>query len=61
MLKAVTFLKEVWEEIGKVTWPTREEAIKMTLTVIIASTLIAIFIGGLDFLLTSLVGKILNL
>jgi len=59
MLKKLKFFSEVWEELGKVTWPTRQEAIKMTATVIIASTIIAALIGGLDFLLLKIMGKIL--
>lgn len=58
--KPIRFLTEVWEELGKVTWPTRDEAIRMTLTVIIVSALIAALIGGLDYILTGIVTKILS-
>jgi len=58
--KGIKFLKEVWEELGKVTWPTRQEAIKMTLTVVVVSTAIAVFIGSLDFALTKFVGTLLT-
>jgi len=44
----VQFIKEVTNELKKVTWPTREETIKLTGVVIIISLIVAFFIGGLD-------------
>ncbi|OGY26043.1 MAG: preprotein translocase subunit SecE [Candidatus Woykebacteria bacterium RBG_16_43_9] len=61
MSKVISYFSQVWEELSKVTWPTRAEAIKMTLTVLIASVIIAIFIGGLDLVLTKFIGKVLSL
>lgn len=50
----VNFLQEVIAELKKVTWPTREETIKLTLTVIIISLAVGAFIGGLDILFVNL-------
>jgi len=50
----ITFLLEVKTELSKVIWPTREQAIKLTLIVIGTSIAVGAFIGGLDFLLTKL-------
>jgi preprotein translocase subunit SecE len=61
MSKAVRYFTEVWEELGKVTWPTRQEAVRMTLTVIIVSAVIAVFIGGLDIILTNFISRVLTL
>ena len=44
------FLKEVVAELKKVTWPTREETIKLTVIVIVISILFGAFIGVLDAL-----------
>lgn len=56
------FLKEVKQELKKVTWPTRQEAINHTLIVIGASLVVAAFLGGLDFLFSFLLNKfILNI
>lgn len=44
------FLREVVAELKKVTWPTREETIKLTVVVIVISVLVGAFIGGLDSL-----------
>ncbi len=44
----VQFVKEVIAELKKVTWPTREETIKLTVVVIVLSFLVGAFIGILD-------------
>ena len=44
------FLKEVISELKKVTWPTREETVKLTIIVIVISILVGAFIRGLDAL-----------
>lgn len=54
------FFREVVTELRKVTWPTREETIKLTLVVIVISVVVGAFIGTLDSLflrLTSLIFK----
>lgn len=47
--RIITFLKEAKIELKKVTWPSREETTHYTLTVIIISIAVALFLGGLDF------------
>lgn len=54
MTTPVVFLKEVREELSKVVWPTRDEVIRLTLTVILVSLIVGLLLGGLDFLLTKL-------
>ncbi|MCX6800057.1 MAG: preprotein translocase subunit SecE [Candidatus Falkowbacteria bacterium] len=44
------YLKDSYEEVKKVTWPTKQEVINYTLLVIVVSVVIAGFLGGLDFL-----------
>ena len=48
------FLREVVAELKKVTWPTREETIKLTAVVIAISVLVGLFVGGLDALFLSI-------
>ncbi len=43
--------KDVIEELKKVTWPTRQETIKLTTVVIVISLLIGLYIGIIDILL----------
>lgn len=46
--KIQTYLREVWLELGKVTWPTRNELKESTRVVIIASLLLTLFIFVID-------------
>lgn len=43
------FLRDVWIELQKVTWPTWEELKGSTAVVVVAVILISIFIGVVDF------------
>jgi preprotein translocase subunit SecE len=47
--RIVKFIKESRAELKKVVWPTREETIRHTLTVIIMSGVLALFLGGVDY------------
>lgn len=49
MSRIIDFIRESRIELKKVTWPTREETVRYTLTVIIISAAVALFLGGLDF------------
>lgn len=55
--KIITFLKEVRLEMKKVNWPTRQETIRYTLIIIGVSVVVAVFLGGLDFLFTILLNQ----
>ena len=55
--KITTFLKEVRLEMKKVNWPSRQETIRKTLIVIGISVAIAIFLGAIDFILTTLLNR----
>jgi len=46
----VKFIKEVVTELKKVTWPTKQETVKLTAVVIAISLIVAFFIGSLDAL-----------
>ena len=54
------FLKEVIAELKKVTWPTREETIKLTAVVIAISVIVGAFIGSLDAALVKLTSLVFN-
>lgn len=53
-LNIITFLKEVWEELNKIVWPSREQTIRYTTLVIIVAVAVGIFLGALDYVLTLL-------
>ena len=58
--KILSYLKSVRAELTKVTWPSRDEASYMTMIVILGSLLVGLYIGGLDFGFTNLLGVILK-
>lgn len=58
-MKPITFLQEVKAELSKVVWPSRAETIKATILVIAISVAIGAYVGGLDFVFTSALNKIL--
>lgn len=49
-LNPARFITEVMAELKKVTWPTRQETIKLTVVVIALSLFVGVYIGGLDAL-----------
>lgn len=52
--------RETVGELRKVTWPTKEDAIKMTKIVIIVVLATAVFLGVVDFVFSRLVGLLLG-
>ena len=45
------FINDVREELKKVTWPSRQDLIRLTLVVIIISLIIGFYVGIIDLLL----------
>ncbi|MEK7537268.1 MAG: preprotein translocase subunit SecE [Patescibacteria group bacterium] len=58
-MKIVEFLKDVRAELRKVSWPSRQETIKLTGVVILISVILAAFLGLLDFGFITLLNKLL--
>lgn len=52
--------RETVGELRKVTWPTKEEALKMTKIVIVVVLATAVFLGVVDFVFSRLVGLLLG-
>jgi len=55
----IRYFQETSEELRKVSWPTREQSIRLTLIVWGATSVAAIFLGALDFLFHQLAALIL--
>lgn len=55
------WLRETRAELRKVTWPTREEALRLTYVVIGLSVALGLLLGGTDFVLNSLYSLVLSL
>jgi preprotein translocase subunit SecE len=58
--KIFNYLSEVRGEMAKVIWPSRADTIKLTLTVFIFSAVVGVYVSGLDYLFTSLIGYIIT-
>jgi preprotein translocase subunit SecE len=46
----VQYLRETWFELKKVSWPTRREAINLTIIVVAVTTFLSIVLGLMDWL-----------
>ena len=44
----VRFAQESWSELRKVTWPTQEQVIRLTLLVVLISVLVSAYIFAFD-------------
>ena len=56
----VEFIREVKVELASVKWPSRRETLKLTGLVIAVSLFVALYIGGLDLVFTSLIQGVIN-
>jgi preprotein translocase subunit SecE len=59
--KIVSFLKEARAELGKVVWPTRRRAARLTAVVVIVTIAFGAFIGAVDLGLSKGVQGIVSL
>jgi preprotein translocase subunit SecE len=57
--RIVNYLQETWFELKKVSWPTRSEAINLTLIVVSVTTFLAIVLGLMDWLFSTAFGLFL--
>lgn len=55
--KIIGFFKEVKNELMKVHWPSKQETVNYTLTVVGVSLAVAVILGGLDFLFAYLLNR----
>ncbi|MDY7042419.1 MAG: preprotein translocase subunit SecE [Chloroflexota bacterium] len=44
----IRYFKETWAELKKVNWPTRREALNLTLIVLAVTAFMAVFLGVVD-------------
>ncbi len=58
--KTNEFLANVKAELKKVTWPTRKDTYASSLVVIVLVLVSAVFLGGVDLILSRLVRLILG-
>jgi preprotein translocase SecE subunit len=60
MKNLISYLKNVKAELTHVVWPSRKVVLGHTILIVLLSAFTAVFIGVLDYLLTSGVGLIIT-
>ncbi len=53
--KIKIFLKEALVELKRVSWLTRKDIVRYTLIVLGVTIIVAAFLGGLDFIFTTII------
>lgn len=53
--KIKSFFKEVYLEMRKVNWLDRHDILRYTLIVLFVTIVVAAFLGGLDYIFTTLI------
>lgn len=60
MNKLTKFIKEVREEMEKVVWPSREEALRLTAVVLGVAIFVSIYVAFLDRVFSNLVRELVT-
>lgn len=56
----VSFVRESWQELKKVHWPTRKETYAATVVVVVVVLFFAVYLALVDFALTHAVQALLG-
>ena len=60
MTSPAEFVRQVKQEISKITWPSKGEAARGTIIVIVASIALAAFLVCVDFVFAAAVGAVIG-
>lgn len=60
MTSPVTFIKQSYQELRQVTYPSKDDVIRLTVVVLIISAVVGVYIGGIDYILTEITKVILQ-
>ena len=55
------YLRQTWAELKKVRWPSRREATRLTLLVLVVTVVMSVFLGVVDMLSDQLFGFLVNI
>jgi preprotein translocase subunit SecE len=58
--RSVTFMQEVWAELKKVHWPSRQETYAATAVVLTVVGVVGLYLGTVDFIISQLLRIILR-
>lgn len=53
------YFKESWQELEKVSWPDRKTAIRLTMSVVVLSAIVGVYIAAADFILVELLDRVI--
>jgi preprotein translocase subunit SecE len=53
----IRYLRETYYELRRVSWPTRSEAINLTIIVVVVTTFLALILGLVDWVFSTAFGK----
>jgi len=56
-----TYIRNSFEELTKITWPTKNQAIRLTIIVLVMCIIIAFVLGIIDYIFMSLYEYVLTL
>lgn len=56
----IEFVKDVESEVKRITWPTRSDALKSTIAVLVITGFFALFFSVVDYFFSYLFGLILG-
>lgn len=60
MQRVTNYINLSIAELNKVVWPTPKQAARLTVVVIVFSLVVAIIVGGFDFIFRSILERILQ-
>ena len=60
MTRIRRYFDEVWSELKKVSWPTRDQVRNLTVLVFVVSFVVGLYITVLDFAFSQLVGRLVG-
>ena len=56
---ALNYFRNSFTELAKISWPSREQTIKLTIAVMVFSVVVASFIGAIDLGLAEVVKRVI--
>ncbi len=57
----LNYFKQVIQELKKVSWPTKKQTINKTVLVLVVSTIVAVYVGGLDLIFQKMIQALLKI
>ncbi len=60
MWKIGKFISQVRTEMGKVSWPSRQELVSSTIVVLVSTLILAVYIGICDLVLSRFVNFVIS-